>query len=64
MNRAQKGLALLPRHKLRPTIHRDIQHWLDNGHRITQLPPGNAIGLSRYERINDRLVETGLRCEY
>lgn len=64
MNRIPKGLALLPHHQRRHKLSKDIQLWLDKGHCITRLPPGNAIGLSRYERLNDRLIEEGMRCEY
>ena len=64
MNRIPRGLALLPHHKLRPKLKGDIQHWLDNGHRITRLPPGRARGLCHYDNLIDFMLETGLRCEY
>lgn len=64
MNRIPRGLALLPRHQLRTRLQRDIQHWLSNGHRITQLPPGRARGLSHYETLDNIMIETGLSCEY
>lgn len=64
MNRIPKGLALLPRHQLRRRLCRDTRRWLDTGHRITELPPGRAQGLCRYDALGDIMLETGLRCEY
>ncbi len=57
-------LAQLPRHHRRRKIRQDMQRWLDNGHRITELPPGRARGLCRYDQLSDIIIETGLRCEY
>ena len=64
MNRTPKGLALLPRHRVRRKLNRDIQLWLDTGHRITELPPGRARGICHYDTMGDFMLETGLRCEY
>ena len=64
MNRIPKGLALLPRHQLRHRLCRDTRQWLNNGHRITELPPGRARGLCRYDVLDDLILEVGLRCEY
>ena len=64
MNRIPNELALLPHYQRRRKLNRDIQQWLDKGHRITELPPGTARGLCHYDTLNDFMLETGLRCEY